>query len=190
MHGCAVNREPGYYSEDGRYFFPMNRFSPPCLRSKRDSPGPRQVWASYRRRLLFPLKTQHVAELYDAVEIAAASARSGTATIPLVKALREQVGRMSPSAADFVHWGATSQDVADTAIVLLLKQARSILQADLARLEGALYRLSEQHAHTVILGRTRSASRRAYYFWPQGCEGGSALCVAIIRVWTTPSSKR
>lgn len=101
-----------------------------------------------------PIENAALAEFYDAAEIAAASARSGTATIPLVKALREQVGRMSPSAADFVHWGATSQDVADTAIVLLLKQARSILQADLARLDSALYRLSEQHAHTVMLGRT------------------------------------
>lgn len=101
-----------------------------------------------------PIENAACAELYEAAEIAAAGARSGTSTIPLVKALRERVGRVSPSAADFVHWGATSQDVADTAIVLLLKQARSILQSDLARLESALYRLSEQHAHTVILGRT------------------------------------
>jgi 3-carboxy-cis,cis-muconate cycloisomerase len=94
------------------------------------------------------------AEFYDAGEIAAASVRSGTATIPLVKALRERVGKASPSAAGFVHWGATSQDVADTAIVLLLKDAKSILQGYLARLESALYQLSEEHGHTVILSRT------------------------------------
>jgi 3-carboxy-cis,cis-muconate cycloisomerase len=101
-----------------------------------------------------PIENAARAELYNAGEIAAASVRSGTATIPLVKALRERVAAASPSAADFVHWGATSQDVADTAIVLLLQQAKSILQADLARLESALYRLSEQHAHTVMLSRT------------------------------------
>ncbi len=101
-----------------------------------------------------PIENAARAELYNAGEIAAASVRSGTATIPLVKALRERVGKVSPSAADFVHWGATSQDVADTAIVLLLKQARCILQAALTRLESALDQLSEQHAHTVMLSRT------------------------------------
>jgi 3-carboxy-cis,cis-muconate cycloisomerase len=101
-----------------------------------------------------PVENAARAELYDAGEIAAATVRSGTATIPLVKALRERVGKVSPSAASFVHWGATSQDVADTAIVLLLKEARSIIQADLARLESALHQLAEQHAHTVMLSRT------------------------------------
>jgi 3-carboxy-cis,cis-muconate cycloisomerase len=101
-----------------------------------------------------PIENAARAELYDAGKIAAASVRSGTATIPLVKAVRERVGKVSPSAAGFVHWGATSQDVADTAIVLLLKQARTILQADSARIESALYQLSERHAHTVMLSRT------------------------------------
>ena len=101
-----------------------------------------------------PIENAARAELYDAGEIAAASVRSGTATIPLVKALRDRVGKVSPSAANFVHWGATSQDVSDTAIILLLKQARSILQADLARIEAVLYQLSEKHAHTVVLSRT------------------------------------
>jgi 3-carboxy-cis,cis-muconate cycloisomerase len=93
-------------------------------------------------------------ELYDAGALAADGLRSGTASIPLVQALTERVRAIDPSAAGFVHWGATSQDVADTAIVILLKKARDILQADGARLEGALYQLSEQHASTLMLGRT------------------------------------
>ena len=94
------------------------------------------------------------AELYNADALAADSLRSGTASIPLVKALTERVRAIDPSAAGFVHWGATSQDVTDTAIVLILRTARDILHADLTRLESALYRLSEQHAGTVMLGRT------------------------------------
>ena len=94
------------------------------------------------------------AELYDAGEIATASLRSGTVTIPFVTALTERVRAAEPTAAAYVHWGATSQDVADTAIVLLFKQAKEILQSDLARLENALYHHSEQHAGTVMLGRT------------------------------------
>jgi 3-carboxy-cis,cis-muconate cycloisomerase len=93
-------------------------------------------------------------ELYDGDHIASASLRSATITIPFVKALTEQVRKVDVSAAGFVHWGTTSQDVADTAMILLLKQAKGILEGDLERLEIALHRLSEDHAATVMLSRT------------------------------------
>jgi len=56
--------------------------------------------------------------------------------------------------ARFVHWGATSQDVSDTAMVVLLARAARILAADHQALASALRRLSEAHAQTVMLGRT------------------------------------
>jgi 3-carboxy-cis,cis-muconate cycloisomerase len=93
-------------------------------------------------------------EFYDAGEIATASLRSGTVTIPFVKALKEKVRAANPDAAGYVHWGATSQDVADSAIVLVLKPAREQIQADLQRIENALRQLSERHANTVMLART------------------------------------
>jgi 3-carboxy-cis,cis-muconate cycloisomerase len=55
--------------------------------------------------------------------------RAGTPGIPLVKALTEKVSAAAPEAAGWVHWGATSQDVADTALVLLLKRHRPSLLA-------------------------------------------------------------
>jgi 3-carboxy-cis,cis-muconate cycloisomerase len=91
---------------------------------------------------------------FDTAALAQATLRVGTPGIPLVKALTERVRALDGDAAGFVHWGATSQDVADTALVLLLKQAQPLLESDLAKLERALERLSEQHAHTVMLGRT------------------------------------
>jgi 3-carboxy-cis,cis-muconate cycloisomerase len=94
------------------------------------------------------------ADDFDTSTLAGDILRAGTPGIPLVKALTERVRATNPSAAGFVHWGATSQDVADTALVLLLKQARSILESDLSRLEDALRRLAAQHEHTVMLGRT------------------------------------
>src|SRR5262245_25289933 len=51
--------------------------------------------------------------------------RAGTPAIPFVKALTELVRAKSPAAAGFVHWGATSQDVTDSALVLLLKKVQS-----------------------------------------------------------------
>lgn len=91
---------------------------------------------------------------FDIPLLLRATLRAGTPTIPVVKALTEKVRGRSSDAAGWVHWGATSQDVADTALVLLLKRSQAILTADLQRLENALVALSERHKNTVMLGRT------------------------------------
>jgi len=79
---------------------------------------------------------------------------SGTPAMPFITALTARVRSQSPVAAGFVHWGATSQDVCDTAMVLLLKKAQPVLEAALHRLQEALRRLSDRHANTIMLGRT------------------------------------
>ena len=94
------------------------------------------------------------AAAFDTAELARQSFRAGTPTIPLVRMLTAHVREAAPDAAGFVHWGATSQDVVDTALVLLLRQCRPILEADHERVIRGLHRLSEQHAQTVMLGRT------------------------------------
>jgi 3-carboxy-cis,cis-muconate cycloisomerase len=68
---------------------------------------------------------------FDISVLADAAFRAGTPAIPLVKMLTDLVRRTDAEAARFVHWGATSQDVADTAMSLLLKRAEPILIADL-----------------------------------------------------------
>ena len=90
---------------------------------------------------------------FDISALAESAFRAGTPAIPLVKMLTEQIRKADPEAARFVHWGATSQDVADTAMSLLLKHAEPILIADLLRLEKALADLSERHKQSVMLGR-------------------------------------
>jgi 3-carboxy-cis,cis-muconate cycloisomerase len=94
------------------------------------------------------------ADGFDVASLVRETLRSATPGVPLVKALTERVRAKNPEAAGFVHWGATSQDVADTALILLLKRAQPIVSSDLARLETALRKLSEQHKGTVMLGRT------------------------------------
>ena len=90
----------------------------------------------------------------DFAELVRLSLRAGTPAIPLVHALKEKVRAKDPSPVDFVHWGATSQDVVDTALVLLLSNCRALLAADHDRIQRGLRRLSDQHADTVMLGRT------------------------------------
>ena len=91
---------------------------------------------------------------FDTATLARQALEGGTLTIPLVKMLRQKVSENSPAAASFVHSGATSQDVADTALILLLKRAQPILEGDIERLEKTLVKLTTEHAHTVMLGRT------------------------------------
>lgn len=94
------------------------------------------------------------AEAFDVAALARDTLRAGTFGIPLAKALTERLRAINAEAARFVHWGATSQDVSDTALILLLKRAQPILTADLARVERALQKISDDHRNTVMLGRT------------------------------------
>jgi 3-carboxy-cis,cis-muconate cycloisomerase len=91
---------------------------------------------------------------FDAAALSSAAFRAGTPAIPLVKALTDQVRQTNAEAARFVHWGATSLDVVDSAMSLLLKRAEPILIGDLLRLEKALADLSERHKESVMVGRT------------------------------------
>lgn len=91
---------------------------------------------------------------FDAAQIAAQGQRAGTLAIPLVKELTARVRDIDPGSAGFVHWGATSQDVTDTAIALLLSRGHEVLSVDHSRTLSALRRLSDEHAGTVMLGRT------------------------------------
>ena len=78
--------------------------------------------------------------------------QSGVPVIALVEQLREAVGS---EAADFVHWGATSQDIVDTAMVLQMRRALDVLSE---RLDGVCARLAElaaSHRATPMAARTR-----------------------------------
>lgn len=93
-------------------------------------------------------------EAFDIAELARKSLRAGTPGIPLVKGLTELVRSKDEPAAAFVHCGATSQDVSDTALMLVLKQAQPLIETNLVRCEKALHALSRQHDKSVMLGRT------------------------------------
>jgi 3-carboxy-cis,cis-muconate cycloisomerase len=95
-----------------------------------------------------------VVDTFDVESIAHAARASATPAIAFVQALTARVRTTDADAAQFVHWGATSQDVVDTAIALCLARARTLLADDHAHLVRALITLSETHASTVMLGRT------------------------------------
>jgi 3-carboxy-cis,cis-muconate cycloisomerase len=94
------------------------------------------------------------ADGYSMAELAAGAAAAGNLAIPLVAALRARVATTDPSAATYVHWGATSQDVIDTALVLQLQAAGRLITGDLRRAEAAAAGHARRHATTVMAGRT------------------------------------
>jgi 3-carboxy-cis,cis-muconate cycloisomerase len=90
----------------------------------------------------------------DKVEITAlarGTLRSGFPIIPLVQELRRQ---LAPDSAPFVHWGATTQDIMDTALVLQMRAATNLLGTRLRTVIDQLASLADHHRATVLAGRT------------------------------------
>lgn len=103
-----------------------------------------------------PIAGQCRADRFDLAVLARDAAGGGNLAIPLVKRLTAKVRDANKDAARYVHWGATSQDVTDTGLVLQLRAAIAIIEADLARLAKALAALARKHKTTVMIGRTLS----------------------------------
>jgi 3-carboxy-cis,cis-muconate cycloisomerase len=94
------------------------------------------------------------AELYDIDALGLEAALAGNTAIPLVKALTQAVRGSDEDAARYVHWGATSQDIQDSGLVLQVRAALAPLHTDIQRLEAALAALAARHAADPMPGRT------------------------------------
>ena len=93
-------------------------------------------------------------EGFDIEAIVAEARSAGALAIPLVLHLKARVAVGDAEAARFAHFGSTSQDVIDTAMVLATRQALALVEADLDRLIDSLLALARQHVATPMLART------------------------------------
>ncbi|PXX60972.1 3-carboxy-cis,cis-muconate cycloisomerase [Nocardia tenerifensis] len=91
------------------------------------------------------------AEEFDIGALGADAVGIGNPAGPLVRRL---TARVDPEAAGYVHVGATSQDVIDTAAMLVTGRALAALRVDLQDCAALLARLAEEHAGTVMPGRS------------------------------------
>jgi 3-carboxy-cis,cis-muconate cycloisomerase len=94
------------------------------------------------------------ADRVDLAAIAAKGRDGGNPVIPLVPELTAAVRAVDPAAAAYVHSGATSQDILDTALMLVSQRALRVLGRDLDRTADALARLAAAHRDTPAVGRT------------------------------------
>ena len=89
----------------------------------------------------------------DMAQIWQSMERSGIPTIGMIDQLRDAVGGDS---ASYVHWGATTQDIMDTALVLQIRDALDLMDSELRQIIANLASLADKHRLTVMAGRTKS----------------------------------
>lgn len=90
----------------------------------------------------------------DLASLKAGVALAGNAAIPLVKQLYQLLKSEDPEAVPYLHYGATSQDIIDTATVLLIKDFVYWIETRYQGLNAVLLELTKNHRNTVMMGRT------------------------------------
>src|SRR5580692_3225825 len=88
---------------------------------------------------------------FDVAELGRLAAGAGNPVPALVRAL---TAKLPPEAAAAVHKGATSQDIIDTAVMLLARRVLDAVRADLSAAARAAAGLAQAHRHTIMIGRT------------------------------------
>ncbi|MFN9928065.1 MAG: lyase family protein [Phenylobacterium sp.] len=121
-------------------------------------------------------------EPFDIEVLALSAAHAGTLAIPLVEELRRRADRQRPGAGASVHLGATSQDVADTALALQAKAGLALLATDANRLIKALTDLAQLHAATPMLARTLLQAAAPTTFGLKAAQWRASIAEAAMRL--------
>lgn len=111
-------------------------------------------------------------DIIDLDALAQAAVGAGNLAIPFVKQLTAAVTRRDAEAGRYVHWGATSQDIIDTALVLQARDALHAIDTDLLRLGDACAVLASTHRTTPMVARTWLQHALPTTF---GCKAGGWL---------------
>ncbi|MFL1461430.1 3-carboxy-cis,cis-muconate cycloisomerase [Roseococcus sp. DSY-14] len=107
----------------------------------------------------------------DLPALAAATRNTGYPVVGLVKQLTALAG---PEAGKWTHWGATTQDIMDTALVLQMRQGLALVRAELIAVNSALAAMARTHRDTLMAGRTHLQHALPTTF---GCK---------VAVWLSP----
>ena len=119
----------------------------------------------------------------DPAELGRRSVAGGNPVIPLVDTLRERVrARAGDAAADAVHLGATSQDILDTAAMLVTARALDVVLPALRGCAGHCAALARAHRDTPMIGRTLMQQAVPTTFGALATVWGSGLDRAVARL--------
>jgi 3-carboxy-cis,cis-muconate cycloisomerase len=92
-----------------------------------------------------------LAEKLDLPALAAATRNTGYPVVGLVRQLSQLTG---PDAGRWTHWGATTQDIMDTAVVLQVREGLALIRAELLAVNAGFAQMARTHRATVMAGRT------------------------------------
>ncbi|UFN48538.1 3-carboxy-cis,cis-muconate cycloisomerase [Roseomonas sp. OT10] len=90
----------------------------------------------------------------EAIDMAALAASTRNTGYPVVGLVKQLTALAGPEAGRWTHWGATTQDILDTALVLCLREGLDLIGRDLDRVCDALATQARLHRDTVMAGRT------------------------------------
>ena len=91
----------------------------------------------------------------DDLDLAALASRSTEVGYPIVGVVEQLAALVPDRLGEFAHWGATTQDIMDTALVLQVRAAVDVVASDLRRLVAALAKLATEHCDTIVVGRSQ-----------------------------------
>ena len=123
----------------------------------------------------------------DPRELALDAVAGGNPVIPLVKVLRAQAG---PAAGEWVHHGATSQDILDTALMLVSANVLAQLEFDLARIAATSARLADENRDVPVVARTLTQQAMPTTFGMRTAGWLAAIqdAIRVLRVCALPVS--
>tara|TARA_R110002049_G_scaffold140930_5_gene302310 strand:- start:40921 stop:42246 length:1326 start_codon:yes stop_codon:yes gene_type:complete len=113
----------------------------------------------------------------DPGAIAQSTGENGVSVPGLVAAFRAEM--QAPEHAQYVHWGATSQDIIDSALMLRLRQALLLAETDLRAIIAALGKGARAHAHLPMPARTYGQHATATSWGAVLAEWGNPLIAAL-----------
>ncbi|CAN7562320.1 lyase family protein [Arthrobacter sp. LjRoot78] len=122
---------------------------------------------------------------YDLAGIAVRAQGGANPVIPLLADLRAEVKALDTDGVDAVravHTSLTSQDVLDSALMLLAKNAVTSLLADLRGITTALAAMTEQHAETLCVGRSLTQHSLPFTFGLKAAQWFHGLAAAARRL--------
>ena len=120
---------------------------------------------------------------FDTAALGEAAQSAGNPVVPLVRAIEQ---RIPESARPWVHHGATSQDVLDTALMLVSARALGPLLGALRTASAALATLAETHRRTLIAGRTLGQQALPTTFGLKAAGWLVALDTSAVRLRDVP----
>src|SRR5947199_7163321 len=90
----------------------------------------------------------------DIIDMAKLKSKTELIGYPVLPVVQQLVAACSDHLGEYCHWGATTQDITDTATILQIRQALVLIEQDLAAIAASLADLARRHRDTPMAGRS------------------------------------